>query len=182
MTCNLPKQLKPRQKILLSCILFLSASVLFGCLVILPLQAKVTEARAERLEDEQQLTVLQNFINAHMDDGASERALRERELQAIKALPKQMHEAEILNLLGAAAEISHVEVTSFSPKETTKNKEGLQEERIEVVLSGDYFALLECLRQLEKNPRFLQYHSLKAQTREGKVFLTLDFSAFALTT
>ena len=147
-----------RDKAAASLVVFLvvltALTVLFYQTVYVEQQTDLEEKRRTLFLRQQDLARLETFLQRHGNDSAAEEALKKHTEWSRRLLPDELRTGDFLSDLQGYMLRSKVKVIGLTPG-VSEQKEGFCRQRIEMTVEGDYFQLLDFIRLLEQQDRFV---------------------------
>jgi len=133
------------------------------------------EARQIRLE----VTAVQNYQNAHLDKDKYVKEISDAQQQADKAMPRDFEQASFISRLQREALQAGLTLRQVRPGEPRQAAEGCRTLPVHVQLGGNYFQLLDFLRALGQEERFLQFREMEIKSKDGQLDCGLQLNIFA---
>ena len=153
-----------RDKAAASLVVFLvvltALTVLFYQTVYVEQQTDLEEKRRTLFLRQQDLARLETFLQRHGNDSAAEEALKKHTEWSRRLLPDELRTGYMLR--------SKVKVIGLTPG-VSEQKEGFCRQRIEMTVEGDYFQLLDFIRLLEQQDRFVIVENISGQVQESGI-------------
>ena len=154
-------------------------TVLFYQMVYVEQQADLEEKRRTLLLRQQDLARLEAFLQRRRDDSASEEALKKHAEWSRRLLPDELRTSDFLGDLQGYMLRSQVKVIGLTPGVPEQN-EGFCRQRIELTVEGDYFQILDFIRLLEQQNRFVTIENISGQVKDtGILHGRFDLCIFA---
>ena len=149
-----------------------------------PMQAATERWQAEAMKSHAQLIDVQNYKNDSGNLAARQAEQKKRHAFLAKALPDTLEQGAFLSGVERLALADHLVLLGVKPGEALHRDDGLQELPVTVTASGDYFSLLEFLKELDAQKaggRFVLVRGLSIQAgKTGEpLTATLSLSVFA---
>ena len=161
-----------RDKAAASLVVFLvvltALTVLFYQTVYVEQQTDLEEKRQTLFLRQQDLARLETFLQRHGNDSAAEEALKKHTEWSRRLLPDELRTGDFLSDLQGYMLRSKVKVIGLTPG-VSEQKEGFCRQRIEMTVEGDYFQLLDFIRLLEQQDRFVIVENISGQVQESGI-------------
>ena len=158
-----------------ACLLLLTGGYFF---IHEPLNAMEQEARLSAEKSRTDLTVVDNYQNAHLDMAAYEKELAEHQAHADQAMPDTLEQGKFLGMLQQEALRSHIELKQVVPKTVQQNGQ-LSVLPVEVKMCCSYFSLLAFLQGLQQSERYVQVERTAVHEEDGALDCSLRLQIYA---
>lgn len=142
-----------------------------------PLQIK-TEAMAQQAQQLQTEAAAVQAKQNSADFRALTQKLEETKRQTDKALPEDLAQGKFLTTLQQKANAHHLLLQKIAPGKASQSDD-LQMLPIQLRLSGSYFSLLDFLRDLREEDRYVQIVQASAETGDEGLTSELTVCIFA---
>lgn len=154
-------------------------AVLFRVFVHGPIMDASKHVDEEAQKARQMVTAVQNYQNAHLDKEKYIKEISEAQQRADKAIPQELEQAGFISRLQQEALQAGLALRQVKPGEPTAAEGECLALPVHVQLSGNYFQLLDFLRALGQEERFLQLRELEIRSRDGQLDCGLQLRIFA---
>lgn len=157
------------------CLLLLAGGYFF---IHEPLAAMEQEERASAQKSRADLTIVDNYQNAHLDMAAYEKELIEHQARADRAMPDTLEQGKFLGMLQQEALRNHIELRQVVPK-PVQQEGNLSVLPVEIKMRCGYFALLSFLQGLEQGERYIQVEQTALREENGMLSCSLLLQIYA---
>ena len=140
-------------------------TVLFYQTVYVDQLADLEEKRRTLLLRQQDLMRLEAFSQRYRDDSAAEEALKKHAEWSRRLLPDELRTGDFLSEIQGYMLRSQVKVIGLTPN-VVEQKEGFCRQRVELMVEGNYFQLLDFIRLLEQQNRFVTIENISGQVKD----------------
>ena len=173
------RMLDEKNAFVLLCFLCLWLSVAFFHFVHVPLQ----EEKAAILEDAEQISMeiieIENFMNKHTNLKEYAADLSKQMEKADHALPDSMAQSSIISLFQHHALDQQIQLASITPGQA-KREHDLLMLPINIKLKCNYFQLLDFLKAIQEDGRFLKINQVVVHTTDDKLSFEIEAIAYAM--
>ena len=139
---------------------------------------QLEKERSLLLQQQQQLSSIENFANDHPVFLAEKARLDERQQQIETFLPKEKKLGDFLQQVQIVADDSKVQLKKWSPIEEQRT-DRLHAWPVEMELEGDYFSLRTFFWQLQQLPRFVQIKQMEITVTKNTLHCTLTVFVYS---
>ncbi|MCI6159456.1 MAG: type 4a pilus biogenesis protein PilO [Selenomonadaceae bacterium] len=144
-----------------------------------PLTGMQAEAIAKRQSRQEKIVRIENYKNAHLDVKAYDTQLRDKQKAVDTALPDHLSYAEYLTEIQRAALSHGIRLTKVLPGKK-EQADGLWKMPLEIEGQTDYFSLLDFLRDIEEQGRFLSFDQTRVQAKDGALLVSMRVFLYAM--
>lgn len=161
------------------CILWLLLTLLFVFTVHYPIREEAEAIRRETELVTKEVVSIENFTNKHLNIKGYAEEVGKRHERADRALPNELEQSAVLGMLQRNALNNKVQLVSVSPGQIKKESR-LMELPIQIKLSCNYFQLLDFLKTLQDEERFVKLNRLNVRTVDNRLSFEIEAAVYAL--
>ena len=168
-----------KEQFALVCTFCVWLSAAFFYFVHIPLQEETRQLEQEAQDLSRQIIDIENFANKHQNLKEYAGDISKRQEKADRALPNTLEQSAIISLLQQHALNRGIRLVSITPGQT-KTEHELIMLPIRLSLNCNYFQLLDFLKSLQEDERFLQISRLDAHSADDKLTFEIEAVAYAM--
>ena len=158
-TISLTK-LELKYKLTLFACIVLFMNIAFYFYLYTPQREEIIELNHQLSLQEQQIKVVESFIDKHPDITAYDKELSAKLNKIDKMMPENPDVSGFIDEISKLADKSSVKITNISPGKFV-DKSNYRELAIELKISGDYFSILNFLKELDGLDRLTSVATVK---------------------
>ncbi len=163
----------------LLCFLCCCIGAAFFCFVHIPAREDLCLLREEAALVSGEIVDIENFTNKHRDLKAYTEDIKKQLEKAKHALPDTVEQSSVVSLLQHHALIKGIQLTSITPGQT-KREHDLLMLPIRVKINCNYFQLLDFLKALEEDDRFVKINQLCVHETDGRLSFEIETTVYAM--
>lgn len=149
-----------KQVMIMSSIVFAWILILLFC-IYAPYTRQVDGLKAQIDSNKVSIKAIETYKQKYQDLNAYEAKLQENEQLLSEKVPAYLQEDEVLANLNEFAKSANVQIISLEPAT----------DKIKISIRGDYFAVLNFLRQLNISPRLIMIKSASVLLEENNLLI-----------
>lgn len=162
----------------LLCLILFSLPV-FYFFLIQPQQWQRETLLREYETEERSLRILEQFGRDYPDIDQRLSRLDQKAKELNRILPNDPDLENLLLYIEENTAKHRLQLLSLAPGKTT-DKTSYQEHKIEILLRGEYFAVMNFIKDLEDGPRLVSMQAIALTQREGQTEVKLEITVFSL--
>ena len=168
-----------KEKFVMICTLCVWLSFAFFHSVHIPAQKEIQQMEHEAADLSLKIIDIENFANKHQNIKEYAADISKRQEKVDKALPNALEQSSVINLLQRHALNRQLQLVSITPGQT-KTEHGLTMLPLQIKMNCDYFQLLDFLKAIQEDARFLQITRLGAHSADDRLSFEIEANVYSM--